>query len=157
MALIYISFCLFYVGFTVLYLLCAEAKLITGTSTVADTAAGTHSTKDGPLSEIYADLCLKHGCPTGKLTCDNAHGRLFLKKKKKLLLLLLVFFLHDILSTELTPGVAFYADITSRTTFARGSKGKTLLVNFVSTAKLIKSGIWRGGVSIGRDFLFKDA
>lgn len=156
MALIYISFCLFYVGFTVLYLLCAEAKLITGTSTVADTAAGTHSTKDGPLSEIYADLCLKHGCPTGKLTCDNAHGRLFFFLKI-IVTIIGFFFLHDILSTELTPGVAFYADITSRTTFARGSKGKTLLVNFVSTAKLIKSGIWRGGVSIGRDFLFKDA
>lgn len=28
-----------WIRFTVLYLLCAEAKLITGTSTVADTAA----------------------------------------------------------------------------------------------------------------------
>lgn len=63
--------------------------------------------------------------------------------------------MHDTLSTELTPGVAFYADITSRTTFAGGSKGKTLLVNFVSTAKLIKSGFGEGGFQLAGTFSLK--
>lgn len=44
--LICISFCQFCVGYVSLcYLLCAEAKLITRTSTVADTAAPIQLTK----------------------------------------------------------------------------------------------------------------
>lgn len=76
---------------TVFSRLWAEAQPITGASTEADAhCSAADSTKDSPLSEIYADVCLKQGRPTGKLTPTFLFFLFFS-----------FFFLHDTYSTEL--------------------------------------------------------
>lgn len=137
--LICISSCHFYVGYVSLcFIDCVQRpnrsqELPTWPTlqSVAD------STKDGPLSEIYADLCLKCGCPTGKLTCDKSTDAIFCMTPLQLS----------------CPHIAFYAELTSRTTFAKGEK--TLLIKTFYPLQNGLSGTWRRA-SLGRDFLFKD-
>lgn len=108
---------------TVLYLLCAEAKLITenfrrGRRCSAD------STEGGPLGEIYAGVCSEHVsfffvfCPTGKLKTPRALSDFFFSSSSFVFL-----FFFCMTPTQLSccpppnppsqPDIAFYAELTS--------------------------------------------
>lgn len=141
---------------TVLYLLCAEAKLITenfrrGRRCSAD------STEGGPLGEIYAGVCSEHVsfffvfCPTGKLKTPRALSDFFFSSSSFVFL-----FFFCMTPTQLSccpppnppsqPDIAFYAELTSLhgPLFSTGEREKKtkkkLLINFLSTANADRAG-----------------
>lgn len=146
---------------TVLYLLCAEAKLITenfrrGRRCSAD------STEGGPLGEIYAGVCSEHVlfffCFLSNWEIKNSTSTVWLFFFF-FFFCFFGFFAWHLLNWAAAPppslillfmqSLLHFTDHFSQRERERKKTKKTLLINFLSTANADRAGFWDGFRSAG--------